>query len=93
MPDTSKPLDTTSEASLFTLFTNWLNGPDTVLHRKMPAAMGALETGLWAAYCAGYQQAASDRQAAQRLNGALMGTLEQGFNDCAQQAGDGDKTL
>lgn len=69
MPDTPEPLHQASEASLFALFTSWLNGPDTVLHRKMPAAMGALETGLWAAYCAGYQQAASDRQAAQRLEG------------------------
>ena len=49
MPGTPEPLHQASEASLFALFTSWLNGPDTVLHRKMPAAMGALETGLWAA--------------------------------------------
>lgn len=84
MPDTPEPLDPANEASLFALFTSWLNGPDAVLRRRMPAPMGALETGLWAAYCAGYEQGAKDSEAARRLVECLKGL--QGFKDGAQLA-------
>ena len=59
------------ETHLFELFKLWLNGPDADLGRDMPAEMGALESGLWAAYRAGYERAARDSEAARRLVQAL----------------------
>lgn len=57
-----------SEAQLFEQFKQWAHGPDTV--PQPPTTQGvqdALEAGLWAAYRAGYSQAVSDCDGAQRL--------------------------
>lgn len=58
---------TEPQDGLYEQFKSWADGPDTALHRNKPAPMDALESGLWAAYCAGYEQALSDNKVAQRL--------------------------
>lgn len=57
----------TTEADLFEQFKKWGNSPDTELPQTPPAPMGAVESGLWLAYRAGYLQALRDSEAVQRV--------------------------
>ena len=66
-----------SDAQLVERFRQWAHGPDTALHHKPPVPMDALESGMWAAYCAGYAQALNDSEAVQRLV-AFLKESEQG---------------
>ena len=62
------------ESHLYEQFKFWLHRPDAVPRREgadTAPAEALIEDAMWAAYRAGYRQAAADCDGAQRLAGAL----------------------
>lgn len=65
--------NTETQADLFAQFQHWLHSPDAALRREFPAVVNRVSTeaiieeAMWAAYRAGYAQAAKDCDGALRL--------------------------
>ena len=73
------------ETQLLEQFKQWARCPDMAACRaESPDLVAALEKGLWAAYRAGYEQAARDSEAALRLAECLQG-LKNGVQPAAPE--------